>query len=304
MDNTALEFAYSEIYLLEMELRKSPFQFDFDESGIYVFESRHAPGFEMEMGNWNFDKICLIQQGSGVLITADSEIPNIQSPLTAGDIIYLPAGNSHRFEDDTGNPMTLVMICFFPDTLRNLLSTQAALETYSDCFKAVIPFNLGLTHRRPAITALLQRMVFEQSTERSGYAAILWGYLVQLLVMLTRSKHEVNARAALPLSDQAFAQSLEFLDERFTDPLQINDLASMAGLSYRRYTTLFKQAKGETVNAYLTRLRIDYAKKRLGESGNVLVSALESGFGDLSHFYRVFKKETGLTPKQFIKTQS
>jgi AraC-like DNA-binding protein len=46
---------------------------------------------------------------------------------------------------------------------------------------------------------------------------------------------------------------------------------------------------------------VEFAQKRLLETGNVLFSALDAGFGDLSNFYRVFKKETGLTPRQYIE---
>lgn len=287
-----------------MVLRHSPFQVDFDSSGIYVFESRHAPGFEMKMGIWNFDKLCLVQQGNGTLEIADPAISFENTEIVANDIIFVPANIRHRFRDNIDHPMTLVMICFYPDTLGGSLSTKVAQDKFRQNFGTCSAFNSAQTHRMGLIMALLKRMVFEQSTERAGYSAILWGMLVQLLVMLTRSINEVSARGDLTFDDQAFAQTLDFLDEAFTEPVQIKDLATMAGLSYRRYTTLFKQAKGETVNAYITRRRIDYAKTRLQESGNVLFSALESGFGDLSHFYRVFKKETGMTPKKFIENRS
>ena len=39
------------------------------------------------------------------------------------------------------------------------------------------------------------------------------------------------------------------------------------------------------------------------ETEDVLFAAFEAGFGDLTHFYRVFKKTAGCTPKQFIGRQ-
>jgi AraC-like DNA-binding protein len=39
------------------------------------------------------------------------------------------------------------------------------------------------------------------------------------------------------------------------------------------------------------------------ETEDILYAVFESGFGDVAHFYRVFKKILGCTPKQFILTQ-
>lgn len=65
----------------------------------------------------------------------------------------------------------------------------------------------------------------------------------------------------------------------------------MSQVSYRHYTALFRDRMGGgPVNSYLTRLQIEYAKKRLSETGNILFSSLESGFADLSHFFAALRK--------------
>jgi len=282
-----------------MELRTTPQPVNLAENGIYVFESRHAPGFEMEMGKWAFDKLCFIRQGRG---SVESE--TFKKQLEADQIVFLPAGIAHRFADDPANPITLIMICFYPDDLRSVPGLAGGYTYFRSAFAGFEPLGSNQTHRRAAIMASLQRMVFEQTTARQGFESVIWGLLAHLLVMLARSATESSAQEELSQSAQAFARTLDFLEERFTEPVQIKDLAAMAGLSYRRYTTLFKQSKGMTVNAYLTSIRIEFAKKRLLETGNVLFSALEAGFGDLSHFYRVFKQATGQTPKSFIEGQT
>lgn len=249
----------------------------------------------MDMGNWDFDKICFVRQGRGRLIS-----PEVNRLISEDDILYIPASVSHHFVDDQGAPLTLIMICYFKDRLQALPTTNAALNDFHGTVSEFAILDLARTHRRTAILAGLRRMVFEQTSARPGYDTILWGILCQLIVMLTRTAEEYENRRHLTKGEQLFAQSLDFLEERYTDPLQIKDLAAIAELSYRRYTTLFKESKGETVNAYITRLRIEFAKKRLLDTGNVLYSALEAGFGDLSHFYRVFRVATGKTPKQFV----
>lgn len=276
-------------------LRSTPQPVELGDSRVYVFESRHAPGFEMDMGVWDFDKICIVRRGRGAVVSETDE-----ASIGPDDILYLPVGMAHRFRDDPGEPMTLLMVCFIPDVLASIPGVDRAVADFSETFPVMRPYARTQTHRGAAIAANLKRMVFEQTTARPGGHAVVWGLLAQLIVMLTRSFAETTDRSRLSQREQAFARTLDFLEERYTEQLQIQDLATMAGLSYRRYTTLFKELKGETVNAYVTAKRLEFAKLRLSETGNIALSALEAGFGDVSHFYRVFKAREGMTPRQFI----
>ncbi len=251
----------------------------------------------MEMGEWAFDKLCFIRRGSGQLWTKTSS-----TRLNTDDVLFLPAGEAHRFADDPSDPVTLMMVCFHADTLQAVPDLAAGYRYFRSVFVAMRPLSMLQTHRRAAIHSSLQRMAFEQTTARVGHEAAIWGLLIQLLIALARTASEAASLAELAKGAQAFTRTLDFLDERFTEEVQIKDLAAMAGISYRRYTTLFREAKGETVKAYITRLRVEFAKKRLLETDNVLFSALDAGFGDLSHFYRVFKQVTGLTPRQYIES--
>ncbi len=102
----------------------------------------------------------------------------------------------------------------------------------------------------------------------------------------------------------AFAGSLNFINNNFYRPIKIEELAALANVSYRCYTEQFKQSTGRTVTQYLSEIRVEYAKRIMLETEDILYAAYESGFGDLAHFYRVFKSITGRSPKQFITGRS
>jgi len=74
-------------------------------------------------------------------------------------------------------------------------------------------------------------------------------------------------------------------------------------MSYRSYTEQFKRRTGKTVTQYTAERRVEYAKRLLLETDDILFASAEAGFGDLTHFYRVFKKLAGVTPKQFIEAR-
>ncbi len=129
---------------------------------------------------------------------------------------------------------------------------------------------------------------------------ITLGLFITLATRLLRTRREIIEQENMTSWEQSFNNSLKYLEENIQEKIGIAELARIAGLSYRRYTEIFKQQTGLTTNEYIRRKRIELARKLLQETGNILHASLDAGFGDLSHFYRVFKQISGITPKQYI----
>ena len=68
-------------------------------------------------------------------------------------------------------------------------------------------------------------------------------------------------------------------------------------MSRRRFTQLFREVTGSSWADHRTELRINYACRLLRETDRGIIAiAFESGFEDLSSFYRAFKRQTGDSP--------
>lgn len=278
--------------------RKRPHQHHFSELGIYVFESRHSEDFTMEIGEWDFHKLCMIIKGHGLLETKDSTLH-----IGANQLIYLPPHIAHRFQDASGDPLTLVMVCFYDHTFSENPVTHDVLTLFHRAFNGIAPYSLNDNYSRLKIKNSFKAMLIEQLQKREGSRAALWCQLVELLIFLTRIYQDQQKMSFADSCTMAFAGSFDFINNNFYRPIKVEELASLANLSYRRYTEQFKRSTGQTVTQYLSQIRVEYAKRIMLETEDVLFAAFESGFGDLTHFYRVFKKTTGYTPKQFIGNQ-
>jgi len=63
---------------------------------------------------------------------------------------------------------------------------------------------------------------------------------------------------------------------------------------------LFREVTGESWLSYLRRLRLEHARSLLRDRNRSIAAvAFESGFEDLSSFYRAFKTATGMVPHQW-----
>jgi AraC-like DNA-binding protein len=98
----------------------------------------------------------------------------------------------------------------------------------------------------------------------------------------------------------AVLRAIHLLETRFREPLTIEQITVYSGISRARLAELFQQETGTPLHQYLNRVRILHAEGLLRNSelssGSI---AIESGFTTNTHFSRVFKQHTGLTPMRF-----
>ena len=100
--------------------------------------------------------------------------------------------------------------------------------------------------------------------------------------------------------DSEVLKAQRVMEQRFAKPLAIDAVAREVGISPRHFKRRFKQVVGETPLGYLQRVRIEAAKQRL-ERSRAPVSEItwQIGYADTSSFCRLFKKTTGLSPRDY-----
>jgi YesN/AraC family two-component response regulator len=92
-------------------------------------------------------------------------------------------------------------------------------------------------------------------------------------------------------------------DQRFSR-ITHESIAGHAGISPNYLSVIFKKETGVAVNEYIQQIKIEEAKNMIMFSNTPLseIGSLLS-FSDQSYFTKIFKKHTGLTPKQYQQTQ-
>jgi len=103
-----------------------------------------------------------------------------------------------------------------------------------------------------------------------------------------------------PADAAALAPVLEFVRDRYADPLTLEQMGETAGLTPFQLITAFKRTLGLTPHAYLTQLRIRSALRHLQAGQSVVEAALTSGFCDQSALNKHFKRSFGMTPLQYV----
>ena len=92
----------------------------------------------------------------------------------------------------------------------------------------------------------------------------------------------------------------DFLHAHLGEPIRLEQVAAAAHLSRFHFSRVFRHATGLTLTEYVARLRVEHAKRLLGNpSVRVSEVAFATGFSSISQFNTVFRKTVGLSPTQF-----
>lgn len=93
---------------------------------------------------------------------------------------------------------------------------------------------------------------------------------------------------------------INYINEHLDHNLTLAELAASVQISPHHFASLFKQSTGFTPHQYVMKCRIDKAKQLLISRELTLVEICHQvGFQSQSHFTRVFREHTQLTPKAY-----
>lgn len=98
-------------------------------------------------------------------------------------------------------------------------------------------------------------------------------------------------------------KAIEYINENYTRQLTREEVCKIAMMSKTAFTNLFKQATGYSLVEYIHILRVGLAKQLLREKKlNITEIGEQCGFDSTTYFGRIFKKKTGMTPREYMRS--
>lgn len=135
------------------------------------------------------------------------------------------------------------------------------------------------------------------------YADAMANALAAHLAIHYSNRKIVDKLASEGLPSSTLRQVIDYINGHLEQNLSLAELAETAQLSPYHFARLFKQSTGFSPHKYHIHCRIERAKQLL-QARTVCLPAIAHGLGfsSQSHFNYHFKKLTGITPKQYLKS--
>ena len=102
-----------------------------------------------------------------------------------------------------------------------------------------------------------------------------------------------------PRRGRSLQPALSHIETHLSEPLRLEGLAALCGLSLWRFATVFREHVGVSPIRYVDQQRVRQAQLLLRQGIPAARVASEVGFYDQSHLSRRFKRLCGMTPGQY-----
>jgi AraC-like DNA-binding protein len=152
--------------------------------------------------------------------------------------------------------------------------------------------------------ASLARLLLDAHRCAESDAPLLTRQSAWSLALGTLFTRYVRPRPRVPEADvsvRRLALARDYLETHYRDDVCVDELAGLCGLSRFHFMRAFRAEYGIAPHAYLVQVRVNRAKRLLGEGRSATDVALDAGFADQSALTRHFKRAFGVPPGAYAR---
>ena len=180
------------------------------------------------------------------------------------------------------------MINTIIDFSDDILEIKEYLIQFTSALKKIL-YNMGEEEYIKNFLGISKIQEFRNKEEIKDFTCVIINKIIERLKYLNKNK------------DVKYLDKIcSYIENSFNKDFSLEMVADDIGLSPQYVSKLFKEKLGINFIDYMTDKRINYAKnllknsdKSVSEIGNLV------GYTDANYFPKIFKKVTGLTPKQY-----
>ena len=154
-----------------------------------------------------------------------------------------------------------------------------------------------------AVQSKLLLLLEEMHSDRFGRDAKISICVEDLLLYINRLAYEQNTPKQVNAERSLYYLLLDFIEEHIEEDLSLDRLAAQFYVSKYHIAHIFKDNTSLSIHQYITKKRLALCKEAIQGQMSITAAYQLYGFGDYSSFYRAFKKEYGISPKDFRDMQ-
>ncbi len=259
----------------------------------------------LEKSSWHYHnnyEISFITEGSGKRIVGDS-IEEFQP----GDLAFIGINLPHVWiaDKESGMPAVRSLEMVFLQFTSNILFAQLlTLPEFRNIKRALDLSERGIQiigHTLNEVSEIMLQLPYLKSFDR-----MLNFFIMMDIIGKSKTNIQLASREYLKLrftpGNKRIANIHEYLMNNYRGDVSLKRLAEIVNMAEGSLCRFFKMNMGMTIFEYLNQIKTEFACKLLMDPDlSILDVCLDSGFNNVSHFNKQFKKITGVPPSDYRK---
>lgn len=216
--------------------------------------------------------------------------------LQPGDVMLFNISEAHTIEVLPGHPYERVAINFSREVFDSIDPLRLLQRPF--CEREAGKGNLlrPKDFKTKFFEGCIQKIIAEKNDIRFQTLTILPALLNEVSVAYFSKKSHNDTQ------EESIASRISnYINRNLTEPLSVTEIAERFYMSKSRLHTVFKEALGSSVWNYITVKRLLLARQLLHTGGKPTEVFLKCGFNDYTAFFRAYRKQFGVSPKEDCK---
>lgn len=259
----------------------------------------------LEKSTWHYHnnfEISFITEGSGKRIVADS-IEEFQP----GDLVFLGRNLPHVWiaDKETRTPSNRTLEMVFLQFTSNILSQQLlVLPEFRNVKRALEFSERGIQivdQTLNEVSEIMLQLPYLKSFERMLH-------FFRMMDIIGKSESNISLasddyiKKRFKTGNKRIATIHEYLMNNYREEVNLKKIAELVNMAEGSLCRFFKENMGITLFEYLNRIKTDFACKLLMDPDlSIMEVCFDSGFNNLSHFNKQFRKTNGMPPSEYRK---
>lgn len=236
----------------------------------------------------------------------------------SGDVTYLIEGKSYKLEP--GNIVLInskelhqavinseeayyerIVLWINKAFLKKLSNDETDLSL---CFEGFNKKNVMSTdiEQQKNIRFILNKLVDLENYQGIGYELLYKAYITELMVHINNLAFNESVELSVDMKKSNLIDGIiEYINNHIEEDITVDQIAEQFYLSKFHLSREFKKYTGTTIHRYIVQKKLIEAKELILKEVPIIDVYKQCGFGDYSNFFRAFKNEYGITPKQYYE---
>ncbi len=232
------------------------------------------------------------------------QIESASFSIQPGDLLLIGPNQLHRpLFTQTDEPYERLVLWLSRSFVERLSTPETDLAA---CFSAQrLSANRLSAEQHEAITRQFFALLNATNSEQFGRDVLCSSLVTSLLVTLNRAL--AGRERALPRTDIRVSMLVKtissYLDAHLAESISLDELSRTVFLSKYYLERVFRRETGVSIYQMLLQKRMIRARDLMREGLSLTLVAQQCGFSEYSGFYKAFKNEYGISPREYAARQ-